>query len=87
MKIRRSRQEYAAMRGMGAQMRILRQINQIEAVGITLIMYAPALLLSLGGMRLVCWLSEFIYTDYKLNSVLHFHMLMRDTMKCEEETL
>jgi len=74
MKIRRSRQEYAAMRGMGAPMRILRQINQLEAVGITLAMYGPAFLLSLGGMRLVCRLSEYIYADYGLNSILHFHV-------------
>ncbi len=74
MKIRRSKQEYAAMRGMGAPMRILRQINQIEAVGITIAMYLPAFLISLGGMRLVCLLSENIYADYKLNSVLHFHV-------------
>ena len=74
MKIRRSKQEYAAMRGMGAPMRILRRINQIEAVGITLVTYVPAILISLVGMYAVCRLSEFIYTDYKLNSVLHFHV-------------
>ena len=74
MKIRRSRQEYAAMRGMGAPMKLLRQINRIEAVGITLVMYIPAFLVSAAGMRLVSWLSEFIYAGYGLNSVLHFHI-------------
>lgn len=74
MKIRRSRQEYAAMRGMGAPMRILRKINQIEAAGITLVMYVPAFLFSLGGMWLVCRISEYIYADYGLNSILHFHV-------------
>lgn len=72
MKIRRSKAEFATMRAMGAGIRELRKINQIEAVGITLAMFFPALLVSLGTMKLVSVLSQNLYPGFGLNSVLMF---------------
>lgn len=72
MKIRRSKAEFASMRALGAKMHHLRQINQIEAAGITLVMFIPSLLLSLGTMKLACSLSVRLYPEHDMNSVLVF---------------
>lgn len=72
MKIRRGRDEFASMRAMGASMRDLRRINQIEAAGITAIMFLPSLAVSLGSVKLVCVLSENLYPDFGMNSLLTF---------------
>ena len=72
MKVRRGRDEFASMRAMGASMKELRQINQIEAVGITAVMFLPSLAISLGSVKLVCVLSQNLYPDFGMNSLLTF---------------
>ena len=72
MKIRRGIPEFAVMRAMGAKMSVIHNINALEAVGIVGVLFLPSLAVSLLTMRLVCWISEFIYSDYSMNTVLHF---------------
>ena len=72
MKVKRGNDEFASMRAMGASMPDLRRINQYEAVGITVIVFIPSILVSLIIMKTVCWLTENLYPDFGLNSLLTF---------------
>lgn len=72
MKIRRGMGEYASMKAMGATVRDMRRINSIEALGITFVSFPLALALSCATMKLMCRLSQSLYPEYKMNSVLYF---------------
>lgn len=72
MKVKRGNDEFASMRAMGASMRDLRKINQYEAVGITVIVFIPSIIVSLITMKTVCVLTENLYPDFGLNSLLTF---------------
>lgn len=72
MKIRRGIGEYSSMKAMGATVRDMRRINSIEALGITLVSFPLSLALSCTTMKLMCYLSQSLYPEYKINSVLYF---------------
>ena len=72
MKVKRGNDEFASMRAMGASMRDLRKINQYEAVGITIVTFIPSLVVALITMKTVCVLTENLYPDFGLNSLLTF---------------
>lgn len=72
MKVKRGNDEFASMRAMGASMCDLRKINRYEAVGITVIVFIPSITVSLITMKTVCWLTEHLYPDFGMNSLLTF---------------
>lgn len=72
MKVKRGNDEFASMRAMGASIRDLRKINQYEAVGITVIVFIPSIIIALITMKTVCVLTENLYPDFGLNSLLTF---------------
>ena len=72
MKVRRGQDEFASMRAMGMGLRQLRQINQLEACGITAVLFIPSLAVSAGSVKIVCILSERLYPDFGMNSLLTF---------------